>query len=185
MHRHCMLRVQMCKRLVIRVEYVCVCAYIHNVVVQSRGGHCSNRNCWIPHIRILWHSFVVYPVWSSTNTEQEPNLKRNTAFFSVTCISFCSAAYWLQVADGQALLFRLSLSNPTNASQLPLTGISAIELDPSTGDLWVSYQGVGGIYSCNSSYESCTENISSSTTGNVWFVYILHTCTCCTFWIVP
>jgi len=69
------------------------------------------------------------------------------------------------VGNGETLLFHLSLSNPTNATQLTLTNISAITLDPSSGDLWVSLQGVGGIFSCNSSYESCIEKISNSTTG--------------------
>ena len=69
------------------------------------------------------------------------------------------------MGNGETLLFHLSLSNPTNATQLTLTNISAITLDPSSGDLWVSLQGVGGIFCCNSSYESCIEKISNSTTG--------------------
>ena len=91
---------------------------------------------------------------------------------------YCSAAYWLQMEGEGTHLMYLNLSNPLSALQLSgsrmrrqassnLThlGISALTLDPSTGDLWVSDDIDGGIFSCDTTSGSCQEVVDAARSG--------------------
>ena len=91
---------------------------------------------------------------------------------------YCSAAYWLQVEGEGTHLMYLNLSNPLSAlplsasrmrrqapSNLTHLSISALTLDPSTGDLWVSDDIDGGIFSCDTTSGSCHEVVDAAHSG--------------------
>ena len=50
-------------------------------------------------------------------------------------------------------------------SRLTNLSVSALTLDPSTGDLWVSDRADGGIFTCNRQSGSCQEVVDADSTG--------------------
>ena len=74
----------------------------------------------------------------------------------------------------------LSLSNTSNFQVLVTESqqasvylnVSALTLDPSTGELWVSDNITGGIYRCDRIARNCQEVIASSNTGIIIVPYI-------------
>ena len=79
----------------------------------------------------------------------------------------CSSAYWLEMVDDEKHLDYLSLDGSgMQRSCLSNITVSAITLDPLTGDLWVSDYSEGGILACSCrSTEKCQEVVDASSSG--------------------
>ena len=82
----------------------------------------------------------------------------------------CSSAYWLEMVDDEKHLVYLSLSDADVSgmqhSCLSNITVSAITLDPLTGDLWVSDYSAGGILACScKSADECQEVVDASSSG--------------------
>ena len=79
----------------------------------------------------------------------------------------CSSAYWLEMVDDEKHLVYLSLNGSgMQHNCLSNITVSAITLDPLTGDLWVSDYSEGGILACScTSTDECQEVVDASSSG--------------------
>lgn len=92
----------------------------------------------------------------------------------------CSFAYWLEIINGEKHLVYLSLNNAAVSQQenscLSNITVSAITLDPLTGDLWVSDYSEGGILSCICKSDECREVVDASRSGMYAMQYMYLLC---------